>query len=132
MTWRSRVGAGLAAGLVLLAASPVEAVTIPQYDITLNRPRAVVSRQSVLSFYSPDPVYLHIPGGTTSDSTPTVIGNTAYQYCRISRFLTEAVSRSVPQDRRQNKAPGWARGLGNRAQAGGCAQSSSAAAMATM
>ncbi|MCY0897788.1 MAG: hypothetical protein OWU33_02445 [Firmicutes bacterium] len=76
MTWRSRAGPGLAAGLVILAASPVEAATIPQYDITLNRTRAVVFRQSALSFYSPDPVYHQVPGGATSDSTPTVIGNT--------------------------------------------------------
>lgn len=80
MARRQRLGAVLAAGLVFLSASPAQAAMVPQYDITLNRTRSITSAQSALSFYSPDPVYLQIPGGTTSDSTPTVIGNTAYQY----------------------------------------------------
>lgn len=63
---------------------------------------------------------------------PGKCGQERGDYCRISRCLTEAVSRSVSQERWQNKAPGWALGLGHRAQAGVCAQSSSAVAIATM
>jgi len=71
----------LATGLMLWTTAPVWAATAPLYDITLNRTRDIAaSSATAQQFYSPYPVYLQIPSGTTSDSTPNVLGSTAYQY----------------------------------------------------
>lgn len=80
MAWYHRLMAGLTAGLMLCAGGTAWAAIIPQYDMTLSRTRLVTSFQSALPFYSAIPMYLQLPKGTTSISTPTVVGNTAYQY----------------------------------------------------
>ncbi len=81
MGWRQCLGTLAAAGLVWVTASPVHAAVIPNYDVTLERTREITAASPTAEqFYSPYPVYLQIPGGTSSFSTPTVIGHTAYQY----------------------------------------------------
>jgi len=78
---RSMRGAALATLIGLVGAAPVFASIIPQYDMTLTRTRAVTGQgDHADTFYNMTPVYLQIPVGSTSNSTPNVIGNTAYQY----------------------------------------------------
>ncbi len=78
---RATLAAALAGLMGLVGAAPVFAALIPQYDMTLQRTRDITASGSHANqFYDVHPVYLQIPGGTASNSTPTVIGHTAYQY----------------------------------------------------
>lgn len=78
---RATVAAALAGLMGLVGAAPVFAAIIPQYDMTLQRTRDInASGSHANQFYDVHPVYLQIPSGTASNSTPTVVGTTAYQY----------------------------------------------------
>ena len=78
---RATLAAALAGLMGLVGAAPVFAALIPQYDMTLQRTRDITASGSHANqLYDVHPVYLQIPGGTASNSTPTVIGHTAYQY----------------------------------------------------
>ena len=80
-TPRATLAAALAGLVGLIGAAPAFAAIIPQYDITLQRTRDITASGShAIQFYDAHPVYVQIPGGSVSNSTPTVIGNTAYQY----------------------------------------------------
>lgn len=71
----------LVGGLLSLSI-PAFAANLPNYDITIHRTRLIhgASTTDATQFYSDIPVYIQIPAGTTSSSTPNVIGSTAYQY----------------------------------------------------
>jgi len=75
---------GAAALAILMGmggAAPVFASIIPQYDMTLTHTRAVAGQGSHAdTFYDMTPIYLQIPAGSGSNSTPNIVGNTAYQY----------------------------------------------------
>jgi len=78
---RATLAAALAGLMGLVGAAPAFAALIPQYDMTLQRTRDIIGSGSHANqFYDVHPVYLQIPSGSASNSTPTVIGNTAYQY----------------------------------------------------
>lgn len=78
---RSIRAAALATLIGLVGVAPVFASIIPQYDMTLTHTRAVTGQGSHAdTFYNMTPIYLQIPPGSFSNSTPNVIGNTAYQY----------------------------------------------------
>ena len=67
---------------LLMAVLPVpeaQAANIPMYDNSITRQR-VVNDQSLspLQLYLSSPWYVHLPG--QSLSTPTIVGNTLYQY----------------------------------------------------
>ncbi|MCL8208625.1 MAG: hypothetical protein K6V97_11220 [Actinomycetia bacterium] len=81
--WR-RAGALALVGLLLAGAWPgaARAADLPLYDVTLARQRLVqaASDNAATVLYSDIPVYLELPAGTQSFSTPNVIGSTIYQY----------------------------------------------------
>lgn len=77
----SRLAAAFAALLPLLAVWPalVNAANIPMYDGNTSRTRLIVDPSiSPEQLYLSSPDYIHLPG--QSVSTPTVVGNTLYQY----------------------------------------------------
>ncbi|MBX5466889.1 MAG: hypothetical protein K6U14_05265 [Firmicutes bacterium] len=67
---------------VITVAAWVRAANLPAYDQTPERTRVVTGATAGVAqqYYSDIPVYLEIPPGTQSISTPTVVGSTIYQY----------------------------------------------------
>lgn len=80
--WIRTVATGLATVGLLGFSVSTWAANIPNYDMTMHRTRLVhgSTENATDQLYSTIPVYLQIPAGTTSFSTPNVIGSTAYQY----------------------------------------------------
>ncbi len=92
--------ASLLSTLVLMAAlvPAAHAADIPAYDITTGRTRLVTAQTAGMAtqFYSDIPVYEQIPTGTTSLSTPNVVGTTAYQYTFDSGGTGYLTSLAIP------------------------------------
>ncbi len=80
--WLRVVAAGFSAAGLLSISAPTWAANIPNYDMTMHRTRLVhgSTENATDQLYSDIPVYLQIPAGTTSFSTPNVMDSTVYQY----------------------------------------------------
>lgn len=68
-------------GALAIAAPAVDAANLPVYDVNLARQRFIPATDvAATQTYADTPVYLEFPAGQQSFSTPTVVGNTLYQY----------------------------------------------------
>ncbi len=77
--WHALLAIVAIASLLAVFASAVHAADMPTYDNSSSRLRFIQSHSSS-QLYMDLPLYLELPAGQQSFSTPTVVGDTLYQY----------------------------------------------------